>query len=393
MVDIVVYLLGGGIKWKNFHRRPMIEALAQNFKGKGRIICIEVPVCLLSLILRRPHLFQNWVRLPRIEELSSNLYLLRPYVFSPLKQLKYIRMDRLFFRDFIHHIEKMFFQLHVGDNKRIVWVFKPDQLQWIGLIKEDFVIYECYDEYQLDSGTGKILPYIKNKELSLLAKSDIVFTTSQPLYEKRKRWHSNAYLVSNGADIAYFGKALSNEISIAAELGNIKHPIIGYPGNFSRFLDLDLLECLAKNMPDLSFVFLGHKDKGVSSDRLKHIPNIHMLGWQPYERLSSFSKGFDVVILPFLVNEYLRCSDPLIMWEQMASGNLIVATKFNQFICNHDDIIFVSADKKDFMSNIRNALSGMNNGRIRKGLAIAEEHSWGNITQKYIQIIDKYIEG
>jgi hypothetical protein len=377
--------------WETCDRRPMIQALAQNAKGVARILCVQMPVCVPAFFLRRPGQFLNWFNTPTIEKIYPNLFLFRPYTFLPERFPGNMRLNSLFYHEFSRRIERALRRVGMGNGRRIAWVFKPDQLKWLGLIAEDYIVYECHDEYQLDIAPSGLIPLMREQEMALLSKADLVLATSQVLEQKRRQWHSNVHFVPNGADIDHFGRALDEGTPVALELNGLKRPIIGYPGNLSRFVDINLLCYLAEMRPNWSFVLLGQVADGISPQELQKRPNVHMLGWQPYARLPNFSKGFDVVMLPFLVNEYVDCSNPLILWEQMAAGKRIVCTNFREAL-DHADVVWVGDNKENFLSCVENALSAPHCERVNRGLQVVAERSWNVVTQRSIELLIKEIK-
>jgi hypothetical protein len=59
---------------------------------------------------------------------------------------------------------------------------------------------------------------------------------------------------------------------------------------------------------------------------LKSLPNVHILGRQPYESLPTFCKGFDVAVIPFPISEVTLNANPLKAREYLAAGLPVVST-------------------------------------------------------------------
>lgn len=385
MLNIVVYLVS---QWETFHRRPMLEALAKNGEGKLRLLCIN-PVVSPSL---RPN---YWLSAARAWskaragpiQVSSNLHVFTSTCWFP-SRIVHTGKRRILYNSIVgRQIFKILMKLGMTDGKRVAWVFRPEQLSMLGAAQEDKVVYECYDEYQLDPKTGNFIPEIK-KEINLLKRADIVFTTSQSLYERRRQWHPRVHLVPNGADVEFWGRAMSEDINIAPELSGISRPLIGYPGHISSFIDIRLLKYLAEVRPNWSIVLLGEVTDNISLQGLRRKHNVYLLGKQLYHRLPNFAKGFDVSILPLIINEYLHCSNPLTLWEQLAAGNVVVSTDIRE-IRKYKDIVMVAKNKHEFVSHIDQALYNNNEDRIKQGIALAKEKSWNTITRKAVDILVK----
>jgi len=372
--------------WRTCDRRPMLTALARNAEGIARLLCVQAPACLSSIALHRPRQLLGLVHAEKLKRLSSNLYLLKPQVWLSERWMQKIGFMDLFRHEFATQIIETMHHLGMEQRRLIAWIFKPDQLKWLGLVKERYVLYECHDEYQLDIETGQLLPHMRDMEMDLLTCTDLVLATSAPLWRKRSLWHPKVHLVPNGVDVEHFIKARKEPTPVAPELMEIKRPVIGYPGNISRFVDIELLEYISEMRPQWSLVLLGEVAPGVSLGNLRHRRNVHLLGWQPYERLPAFSKGFEVVILPFLVNEYLNSSNPLVVWEQLAAGNPIVATNFT-LAREYAQVVSVVQSKEEFVLKIEEALTEDNSSIREKALMLSREHSWEKVTRKSLNLL------
>ncbi len=274
-------------------------------------------------------------------------------------------------------------------QKRVAWVRRPEQYRWLGLAGESHVLYECFDEYTLDISTGQPIPQMEKDEMYLLSKATMVFTTSDPLYQRKRHMHPKVYLTPNGTDFDFFCQAWKDALSLPPELSRIRRPIIGYAGHLGQFIDLGLLTYLAERRPEWSFVLLGSIDPGLPMKEVETLgrkPNVYLLGEKPYGLMPSYSRGFDASILPLLANEYLDCSNPLTLWEQLSAGRVVVATDLEE-IHKLGNFVLLARSKEEFLSCIERALTGNNQERIDKGIAAAKEHSWDVLTRRALDIM------
>ena len=366
----------------------MIEAFARSAEGVAQILCINRSRCLTTGGFRRPHIWHEWLRCGNVRRLSTNLYLLTPTFWVPLCLRFGIRDVNNSRREIVKQVNGELERLGMNKERRVVWIHRPEQIGWLGLIGEQHVLYECYDEYQLDRRTGDSIPGIKELEKTLLKKADVVFTVSRSLFERRSQWHPKVYFVPNGADVELFSKAFDDSTPIAPELTEIKRPIIGYIGSLDPSIDYQLLEYIADTRPDWSIVLVGQIEMKKSVENLKRKQNVHFLGWVPYEQLPYYSKGFDVFFLPCRVNSYYQFSDPLKIWEQLAAGNVVVSADLKE-VRRLKDIVIIARDKAEFVYGIEMALSGNNEERMKRGINAARERSWDVITRNAVKILEK----
>jgi glycosyltransferase involved in cell wall biosynthesis len=90
------------------------------------------------------------------------------------------------------------------------------------------------------------------------------------------------------------------------------------------WIDLDLLEAVAKHFSHGSVVLIGKATTDVSA--LKNLPNVHLLGRKPYAELPAYCKGFDVALNPFRISELTLNANPLKVREYLAAGLPVVST-------------------------------------------------------------------
>jgi glycosyltransferase involved in cell wall biosynthesis len=209
-------------------------------------------------------------------------------------------------------------------ERPINWVFNPAAGILAGALGEDLLIYYCVDEYTAFSGvaTSSLLEL----EEQLLRRADLVIVSADRLYKSKARHNSRTVLVRHGVDYNHFRKALAPETEVPAEIRGLPRPIIGYFGLMAAdWIDIDLMVHVAKHFSFGSMVLLGKVTTDV--ERLRALPNVHLLGRKEFSTLPSYSKGFDVAILPFPISEVTLNANPLKVREYLAAGLPVVSTK------------------------------------------------------------------
>ena len=87
-------------------------------------------------------------------------------------------------------------------------------------------------------------------------------------------------------------------------------------------------------------MLIGHTT--CSMDRLVRHPNVHWLGQKPHEEIPRYGSGFDVALMPWLDNEWIRSCNPIKMKEYLALGLPVVSTDFPE-VRHYADVIRVAA--------------------------------------------------
>ncbi|GAA2867095.1 hypothetical protein GCM10010517_26620 [Streptosporangium fragile] len=196
-------------------------------------------------------------------------------------------------------------------------------------------------------------PTIEALERGLLERSDHVLYVSTALMgEERDVTGDRAYFLDHGVDTEHFRRRPESEQP--AEIRRIPGPRVGFFGALDDYLvDFDLLERIAVELPDVSLVLVGAAT--VPMERLTRHPNVHWLGFRPYEQIPGYGSGFDVAIMPWLDNSWIQHSNPIKLKEYLALGLPVVSTRFQE-IMNYADRVRIAADGDLFLDAIRATL-------------------------------------
>jgi teichuronic acid biosynthesis glycosyltransferase TuaH len=213
------------------------------------------------------------------------------------------------------------------------------------------VVYDCLDDFE----------EWDKYEKSILERSNIVFTSSQALFDKQKTKHPNVVMVRNACDPAAIG---SRTYPIPNELIGLKRPIVGFVGALGQWVDDRLLEKIAQSY---SLVIIGPKLGKNPPARARY------LGMKNYTQLPCYYGNIDVGIIPFSINRVSVAANPVKMYEYLAAGKPVVTTDLPE--ChNHDGLVFPCKDISQFLQSIEKANSIP--GIASKARAVALENTW-----------------
>jgi glycosyltransferase involved in cell wall biosynthesis len=157
-----------------------------------------------------------------------------------------------------------------------------------------------------------------------MAKSDAVIVSSAPLLEAVRLQHSNVVFIGHGVEVEHFRQACDPSTVVPEGIAGLKKPVVGFFGLLADWVDLKLVRGMAIARPLWNFVLIGKCDTDM--EPLAGLPNVHVLGRREYRDLPAYCKGFDVAILPFVVNSLTRAANPLKLREYLAAGLPVVAT-------------------------------------------------------------------
>ncbi|GAH58233.1 unnamed protein product, partial [marine sediment metagenome] len=170
------------------------------------------------------------------------------------------------------------------------------------------------------------------------------------------------------------------------ELEGIPKPIAGYFGTLTAHNDIELLMWCARRLPDVSFVLAGQITGGDYS-ALGNMPNVHLLGKIPYERIPYLCASFDVCMLQWKMSDWIRSCNPLKLFEYMASGRPIVSVPIVEVVKKYSEVISVARSKEEFCQAIMWELQNDTKARSQRRIQIAAEHSWDRHVEMISQLI------
>lgn len=248
------------------------------------------------------------------------------------------------------------------------------------------VLYDVIDHLDVFEGNPRRL---RRNHRRMLEEAHLVTTTSQALHREVREVREDAVLVPNAADWDHFGGREPD--SPPADLATIlEHgrPVIGYHGALARWFDYRLVRELAVLNPGCEFVLIGvDYDQTLRKEGIADLPNVHWLGRRPYRSLPAYVKGFDVGLIPFVVNEITRATSPIKMYEYMAAGVPVVSTPLPEAAgC---DLVMTADTIVAWMEKIGQALSlAEDPGYTRSLRELGKAHRWGARAKVILQELE-----
>ena len=222
------------------------------------------------------------------------------------------------------------------------------------------IIYEYVDDLSDDIAGFKISDEIKASHKRMLEDTEKVYvvTTADKLYQEAKelRGENKLALVTNGVQYEHFANIDCKKIPDKMKnIVNSKKKIIGYFGALASWFDYDLIKELAEEFKDdYEIVLIGiDYDQSLGKSGILKLDNVHYLGTVNYNELPTYSKFFNVSIIPFVVNEITEATSPVKLFEYMALGKPIVTTALPE--CRKYESPLVSDSHEDFINNIKKA--------------------------------------
>ncbi len=356
--DIVVF---GVIPWNYRYQRP--QQLCSRLAKKGYRIFYISNTC-------EPG--------GKLEEIADNIY-----TFSPDgKGVVYYNLNNLMScSKIITSINTVLTKLNFLNP--IILVHVPYWQKIISYFDYQYIIYDCMDAYEDFSDLRRFCPDLKQREEDLAKSAEIIFASSTILFDKLKKFNKNTFLLRNGVDYEHFDSQI--RLKKPDDIVKIPKPIIGYHGAIAEWFDLELIEYAARKLPNNSFVLIGRHT--VEINRLARLKNVYFLGEKPYQQLPKYVQHFDVAIIPFKKNQLTLSTNPVKLYEYLASGKPVVSVDLPE-IRLFKNMIHISRDSKEFVSLLgkamKNKIKWIKNVRVSERRKAMKSEDWNQRVDEMI---------
>ncbi|MCL4836353.1 MAG: glycosyltransferase, partial [Thermoanaerobaculia bacterium] len=230
------------------------------------------------------------------------------------------------------------------------------------------LVYDCMDDWATFPGIAD-KPALLARERELVSLADLVVVSSGTI---RQRWapqRDDLLLLRNAADFAHF-QAGPGEDPLPEAAG----PVAGYFGAIAGWFDVALLAEVATARPHVTFALLGEVfDADVGP--LAALPNVLLLGHQPYDRLPAFLRRFDACLVPFEVSPATDGMDVVKVYEYLSLGKPVVTTPIREIV-HLAPLVRLAADAASFGQALDAALAEDDPAAVAARIRLARANTW-----------------
>lgn len=245
--------------------------------------------------------------------------------------------------------------------------------------------YDCNDAHAAFPGMpGWTRGYFE----TACREADTVVATSSALVEEvaALRGREGVTFIGNGVDAAHFERERER-------LGQPRSggpPCIGYLGALAPWFDFELVAATARARPDWRVRLVGPVLPGAERDveRVGGMPNVSVEGAVSYDDVPAVMHGFTVGLIPFRYDELTRAVNPNKMYEYLAMGVPVVATRFSPEVRRYPGLVTAAADADEFLVACDEFVSlARDPARLesfsRDAHQVAGDHDWGVIADSF----------
>jgi GT2 family glycosyltransferase/glycosyltransferase involved in cell wall biosynthesis len=254
----------------------------------------------------------------------------------------------------------------------VVVVQYPSWLPVATSIPGATLVHDCLD---LVKGFTNVPRDIADLEEVLIRQADLVVTASQPLANHVSKERSSI-VIRNAADVEFFASGAGRAPTTSA-----RQPTVGYFGALDDWFNSSWIELCARHKPDWTFVLIG-RESGADTTELRRLPNVQLLGEQPYADLPFHLESFDVAVIPFKMNELTECVNPVKLYEYMAQGKAVVSCPMPEVV-NATDLVYIAHTASEFETQIERAIRDDGPDLRARRKAWAAEHNWSQRAESF----------
>src|SRR5690606_13523785 len=141
-----------------------------------------------------------------------------------------------------------------------------------------------------------------------------------------------------------------------------------------EWFDADLVRAVALANPGALVLLVGRDTAGVAA-RLADLGNVQFVGEVPYGELPYWLYGFDACMLPFKVMPLTQATNPVKVYEYLASGKPVVSIDLPEMV-QFGGVVRSAADADGFVAGIAAALDEKDVDLAEARRAFAATQTW-----------------
>jgi len=274
-----------------------------------------------------------------------------------------------------------------GIHHPIAWFMLPHLSGMVGRLNEKLSVYYCIDDYATLPDVNQKTVRAMDEELT--READVVFVSAESLRDRKLAANSQTFFSPHGVDVELFGRAQDDRTQIPTDTANLPGPVVGFYGLIEEWIDLELIDFLAEQRPQWTFLFIGRV--AVSDAKLPHRPNVKFIGNRPYESLPAYGKQFDAAIIPFRLTEVILHANPLKLREYLAMGKPIVSVSTPE-IDKYEDVVEIAHSREEYLAKLDAVLSEpASPADIRRRMDRVASESWDSRLNQVLDVVNRHL--
>ena len=302
---------------------------------------------------------------------------------------------------------------HYVEIKTQIDSFKPDVIVGLGILNANIAIklankYNIPFVYYIMDLLHGLVPQKVFQSLASFIESnnmknaDRIISVNEGVREytiSMGAKRENTEVIRTGVDFNHFKHSIDGK-PIREKYGIKDNEMVlffmGWLYTFSGLKELALE--ISKSVGNIKLFVLGEGDLW---DDLQSIANsngfnnIILVKWQPYEDVPKYIAAADICLLPAYVNDVMKYIVPIKIYEYMAMGKPVIATKLYGLVKEfreNNGILYVD-NSEGVLSKVKELMESGNLGQEgEKALEFVEKNDWDSITMEFEECLQGVAE-
>jgi len=292
--------------------------------------------------------------------------------------------------------------------------FKPDVVIGFGILNARIAISQCRARnipfvYYIIDELHRLVPqpffqgYARSIESENMERSDLILSINEGLREYTISMGAapeKTRVIRAGIDLAWLQTA--DREKKRKELGIKPDDIVlffmGWLYEFSGLLEVARAIGVQDPGGNLRLLAVGEGELWDPLQQMKAMDGMNdriiTVGWQPYATIPDFLAASDICILPAKNNEIMRNIVPIKMYEYMAAGKPVIATKLPGLMkeFGHDNgVVYVDSPEVTVATAIELANNGQHEKWGQRSRRFIEPNDWRSITNDFESTLESII--
>jgi O-antigen biosynthesis protein len=243
------------------------------------------------------------------------------------------------------------------------------------------IIYDCHDWLP---GFARISPELVELEHTLFRVCDTVVFSSQRLQDRileRQPVGNKSVLIRNATE------PLSGATP-APDSSNFRTKTVGYIGALDHWFDVDSVAAVAAEHPDWRVVLAGRvEDPHVR--QLRKYANVDFVGEIPRSAVPSQLSGWDVAMIPFLINDLTLAANPIKLYEYFSVGVPVVSTRLPE-VELYRELVYLADNPNSFSAMVSAAALEQDPSLREKRIQVARRETWPTRAERLLNCIGAF---
>lgn len=324
-----------------------------------------------------------------VEEKTDDGAIVKHLVMPPVLPVDFIKNESIFQKFFSinvfiykNQLRKIIKKLKLN-NPIIITAYNPMYgLPMIGKLNEYLNVYYCYDGMDTQRHKSRIYSI----EQQFCKQVDGIITTSDYLNAEKHKLNAQSYVVKNGVDFKLFEPHAKKNVSSPSAQKKV-----GYIGTLDFRFDIDIMEYVIQELPQVLFEFTGYLLNQNIKERLSKYDNVAFFKSVKAHEVPELLSKYDLGIIPYKMDEVNKNIYPLKINEYLAVGVPVVMTAFAN-LTDFKAMVKSAENKILFKSYIEHELKHDNDLLIKERIEFAKLNSWERRVVEFGNFLEKIIE-